>query len=93
MKALYKNEVVAQSDATIVIEGNHYFPRESVSSEFLEQSSHTSTCPWKGEAVYFNVTVNGETASNAAWSYPEPKEKALEIAGYIAFWGDVEVRE
>jgi uncharacterized protein (DUF427 family) len=93
MKATYKNKTIAESDSTIVIEGNHYFPPDSVNKEFLEESEHTSVCPWKGDAKYYSVVVDGEKNENAAWYYPEPKEAAKEITGYVAFWNGVEVTE
>ena len=93
MKATWNGAVLAESGKTIVIEGNHYFPPSSVDRAFLQESSRRSTCPWKGEGHYYNVVANGETNRNAAWYYPEPKEAAKEIAGYIAFWKGVEVAE
>ena len=83
--------VVAQSDETIIVEGNHYFPPDSVEESFLRDSDHTTVCPWKGDASYYDVVVGDTVASNAAWYYPEPKDAASEIAGYIAFWNGVEV--
>ena len=93
MKAIMNGKVVAESASTIVIENNHYFPPSSVSMEYLRTSAHRSTCPWKGEAHYYDVIVDGKESTNAAWSYPEPKEAATEIAGYIAFWKRVEITE
>lgn len=93
MKAVWNNTVIAESDQTIVIEGNHYFPPEDVNDEYLVESSKTSTCPWKGNAKYYSVQVNGDSNQNAAWYYPEPKKAAEEIAGYVAFWNGVEVTE
>jgi uncharacterized protein (DUF427 family) len=91
MKAIMNGTVVAESDSTIVIENNHYFPPNSVSMEYLRQSAHRSTCPWKGEAHYYDVVVEGKESTNAAWTYPKPKEAAKEIAGYVAFWKRVEI--
>jgi uncharacterized protein (DUF427 family) len=91
MKAIWKDTVIAQSDDTVVVEGNHYFPRDAVKSEYLRDSEHTSVCGWKGTASYFSVEVNGQINSNAAWYYPEPKTAAGEIAGRVAFWKGVEV--
>ena len=82
-----------ESDKTIVIENNHYFPPDSVTMELLKKNGKTSTCPWKGEAFYYDITANGEVNPGAAWVYPQPKEAAKEIAGYIAFWKGVEVHE
>ena len=72
-------------DDTVVVEGNHYFPREGVRTELLSDSPTPYTCPWKGEAAYFNLELNGERVKDVAWSYPNPKEAAKEIAGYLAF--------
>ena len=93
MRATWNGAVLAESDRTIVIEGNHYFPPDSVDATYLQESTRRSTCPWKGEGHYYHVVVGGETNRNAAWFYPEPKEAAKEIAGYIAFWKGVEVVE
>lgn len=93
MRAIYNNQVIAESDNTIVIEGNHYFPPNSVKKEFLTESNTNTTCPWKGVASYYNVVVNGEKASDAAWYYPHPRTLAEGIKGYIAFWHGVEVTE
>ena len=91
MKAVMNGKTIAESDDTIVIENNHYFPPSSVSMEHLQPTAHRSTCPWKGEAHYFDVVVDDKTSTNAAWSYPEPKEAAKEITGYVAFWKRVEI--
>ena len=93
MKATWKNQVVAQSEETIVIENNHYFPPSSVNMKFFDNSTTTSTCPWKGEATYYNIKVGNEINSDAAWFYPEPKEAAKEIANYVAFWKGVIIDE
>ncbi|MBM4236666.1 MAG: DUF427 domain-containing protein [Firmicutes bacterium] len=73
-KATWKDEVIAESQNTIMIEGNHYFPPQDVRKEYLVESDHRSTCPWKGEAYYYHILINGEKNENAAWSYPQPKE-------------------
>ena len=91
MKAIWNGQVVAESNATIVVEGNHYFPPASVKREFLEPSVTHTTCGWKGEASYYTLNVSGKKNVDAAWFYPEPKEAAQNIAGYIAFWKGVEV--
>ncbi|MFC2078338.1 DUF427 domain-containing protein [Candidatus Bipolaricaulota bacterium] len=91
MKATWNGEVIAESDETIVIENNHYFPPESVKHELLRESSRRTTCPWKGEAHYFDIIVGEEQNRNAAWAYPQPKEAAAEIKDHVAFWRDVEV--
>jgi uncharacterized protein (DUF427 family) len=91
MKAIWRDAVLAQSDDTIVIEGNHYFPQEAINKQhFSESDTHTS-CPWKGEASYYDVVVDGETNKDAAWYYPQPKEAASQIKNYIAFWKGVKV--
>lgn len=92
-QAVWNNQVIAESDNTQVVEGNQYFPFDSVKKEFLTESAQTSTCPWKGEANYFNIVVNGETNPDAAWIYKTPKERAAQIAGHVAFWRGVEVKE
>ncbi len=93
MKAIWKNTVIAQSDETVVIEGNHYFPADSVRTELLNDSDTTTVCPWKGAASYYNIDADGETNQDAAWSYPAPKDAASEIRGHIAFWKGVQVIE
>ena len=93
MKATWKNATIAESDKTIVIEGNHYFPPDSITSEHFQPSDKHTTCPWKGEASYYDVVVNGEVNKDAAWYYPEPKAAAAEIKGYIAFWRGVKVAD
>lgn len=90
-RAMWNGEVVAESDETKVIEGNHYFPPESVNMEFFKDSSKHSRCPWKGKASYYDIVVGDETNSAAAWYYPEPKSAAAEIAGHVAFWKGVSV--
>lgn len=89
--ATHDGTVIAQSEDTIVVEGNHYFPIESVDRTLLRSSDHTSVCPWKGTASYYDVVVDGTVLENAAWTYPEPSEAAAEIAGHVAFWRGVEV--
>jgi len=91
MKATWNGEVIAQSDDTVVVEGNHYFRSDSVNKEYFQPSSTHTICPWKGEASYYNVVVNGETNKDAAWYYPEPKDAAAEIKNRIAFWRGVKV--
>ena len=93
MKAIWKDTVIAQSDATIVVEGNHYFPPDAVVNEHLQTSDTNSHCPWKGTASYYNVTVGDQVNADAAWYYPAPKEAAANIAGYVAFWRGVTVTE
>ncbi len=91
MKAIWNDTVIAESDETIVVEMNHYFPPSSVKEEFLHKSDHHTTCPWKGLASYYDVVVNGQANRNAAWYYPEPKPDAEMIKGYVAFWKGVKV--
>lgn len=93
MKAQWNDTVIAESDATIVIENNHYFPADSVNREFFTDSATTSVCSWKGEAKYYSVVVDGATNTDAAWYYPAPKDAAKEIAGYVAFWKGVKVTD
>jgi uncharacterized protein (DUF427 family) len=90
-KAIWGGKTIAESDATVVVEGNQYFPPEAVSKTFLKLSNHTSVCPWKGTARYYHVEVDGIRNDNAAWYYPEPKPAAAEIKDRIAFWKGVRV--
>lgn len=91
MKAIWNDIIIAESDATIVIENNHYFPAASVKREYLVESKKNTVCPWKGLASYYSIEVDGNLNKDAAWYYPEPKEAAKEIRGYVAFWKGVEV--
>ncbi|WP_276390954.1 DUF427 domain-containing protein [Eudoraea chungangensis] len=91
MRAIWNKEVVAESDDTVVIEGNHYFPPESIKEVFFVKSNTHTTCPWKGEASYYTLEVYGKENPDAAWYYPETSELAKGIKGYIAFWKGVEV--
>lgn len=93
MKAIWNDQVIAESVDTIIIEGNHYFPPEDVKDEYLTPSEKTSVCPWKGDAQYHSLEVDGKRNPHAAWYYPQPKEAAKEITGYIAFWNGVKVTE
>ena len=90
-KATWNGTVLAESDRTEVVEGNQYFPPDAVGREYLKPSATHTTCPWKGVASYYDVVVNGETNRDAAWYYPEPKEAARNIKGYVAFWRGVKV--
>jgi uncharacterized protein (DUF427 family) len=92
-KAIWKDKVIAESSATVLVEGNHYFPPQDVKQEYLVETDHRTQCPWKGEAHYYNLVVEGETNENAAWSYPQPKEKAVHITNHVAFWKGVSVEE
>lgn len=91
MKAVWNGTVVAQSDETKVVEGNHYFPPDAIAREFFEPSETHTVCPWKGTASYYTLRAGGQTNPDAAWYYPEPKDAAKEITGYVAFWKGVEV--
>jgi uncharacterized protein (DUF427 family) len=91
MRAVWNNVVLAESDDTVVVEGNHYFPPDSIRGEVLRPSDTHTTCPWKGEASYYDVVAGGEVNKDAAWYYPEVKEAAAEIKGRIAFWKGVRV--
>jgi uncharacterized protein (DUF427 family) len=92
VQAVWNGTVIAESDRTVVIEGNHYFPPEDVRREHLEQSAHHSVCPWKGTASYYDVVIGGERNQAAAWYYPEPKRAAAQIKDHVAFWHGVKVR-
>lgn len=91
MKAMWNGVVVADSDATVVVDGNHYFPADAIVQEHFEPSPHTSVCGWKGTANYYSILVDGKRNENAAWVYAEPKPAAAEIRGRIAFWKGVVV--
>jgi len=93
MKAIWNDQILAESDDTVVVEGNHYFPPASINNEFYEASDHHSMCPWKGTAHYYDIVVNDARNKNAAWFYPETKDAANNIKGRIAFWHGVEVSE
>ncbi|MGB5397426.1 MAG: DUF427 domain-containing protein [Gammaproteobacteria bacterium] len=93
MKAIWNNQVLAESDETVVVENNHYFPPSSVNMNFLSPSGTTSHCPWKGEASYYSIKVGAEKNKDAAWYYPAPEQAAKEIKDYVAFWRGVEVTE
>jgi len=93
MRAIWNNVVLAESDDTVLVEGNHYFPPDSVRGEFLRPADTHTTCPWKGEASYYDVVADGKVNKDAAWYYPEVKEAAAEIKGRVAFWKGVRVVE
>lgn len=90
-RAMWNGVVLAESDRCIVVEGNQYFPPDAVNKEYLRESTTHTVCPWKGTASYCDVVVGGDTNKDAAWYYPQPKEAAKEIAGYVAFWRGVAV--
>ena len=91
MRATWNGAVVAESDDTVVVEGNHYFPISSVKTDLLVGSDLTTTCPWKGEASYQSIVVDGKTNADAVWFYPTPKDAAKEITDRVAFWKGVKV--
>lgn len=90
-KAIYNGTVIASSDQTRVVEGNHYFPPDSLVAEYFSDSDTQTVCGWKGTARYYHVEVNGQRNEDAAWTYPAPKPAAAEIRGYVAFWRGVKV--
>lgn len=90
-RAVWNGAIIAESDDTVMVEGNHYFPPGSVDRRYLRPSERTSVCPWKGTAAYYDVVVDGKVNSAAAWYYAEPKDKAAHIKDHIAFWGGVRV--
>jgi uncharacterized protein (DUF427 family) len=91
VRATFRGTLIAESDDTVIVEGNHYFPRDSVRPQHLAPSDTHTTCGWKGVASYHHVVVDGERATDAAWFYPEPKEAAMEIKDHVAFWRGVVV--
>ncbi|MCB1024130.1 MAG: DUF427 domain-containing protein [Acidobacteria bacterium] len=93
MKAIWNGKVIAESDKTVVVEGNHYFPAGSANQEYLEKSETNTVCGWKGTANYYTINVEGEKNVDAAWYYPEAKEEAKNIENYIAFWKGVEITD
>lgn len=90
-KAIWNNVIIAESDATLFVEGNHYFPLESVNQAYLRSNDYHTTCFWKGVASYYDIEVNGQTNSSAAWYYPNPSDAASQIKDYVAFWKGVKV--
>ena len=93
MKAIWNDTVIAESNETIMVEGNHYFPGDSIKKEYLVESDTRSTCPWKGLASYYSLKVCSDENKDAAWYYPEPSEAAQHIKNYVAFWRGVKVEE
>ena len=91
MKAIWHGATLAESDDTIVVEGNHYFPLDSINREYFRESETHTACPWKGEASYYDILVDGEVNKDAAWYYPNPKEAAASIRDRVAFWKGVVV--
>jgi uncharacterized protein (DUF427 family) len=92
MKAIWKGQVLAESDKTVLVEGNHYFPSDAIKKEMFIPSKTQTTCAWKGVASYYSIEVNGELNKDAAWYYPEPKDAAKQIKDYVAFWKGVTVQ-
>ena len=92
-RAIFNGVVIAESDQTEMVEGNHYFPSESINNSYFQESSKTTVCGWKGLANYYDVVVNGEVGQNAAWYYTDPKPAAANIKDYVAFWGAVQVED
>lgn len=93
MRAIWRDTILAESDDTVVVEGNHYFPHDALRQEYFRPSNKHTTCPWKGEASYYDVVVGDEVNRDAAWYYPQVKEAAASIKGRVAFWRGVHVEE
>lgn len=91
MKAIWNNTVIAESDDTVVVEGNHYFPESALKREFITFSNHKTSCAWKGQASYYSLNVNGEVNTDAVWYYADPKPEAAAIKRRVAFWKGVKV--
>ncbi len=92
-QAIWNGHVIAESDDLVQVEGNYYFPRESLRSEYFAESDRRTTCPWKGQASYLSIQKDGEATMDAAWYYPDPKPAAQEIKDRVAFWKGVEVKD
>ncbi len=92
MKAVWNGHVIAQSNETVELEGNHYFPPNSINRDFIVDSGKQTTCPWKGEASYYSLQIDNEINKDAAWYYPSPKDAASQIKDYVAFWKGVEIQ-
>jgi uncharacterized protein (DUF427 family) len=92
VQAIWNGKVLAESENTVVVEGNHYFPPEDINTEYFETSGRHTTCPWKGTASYYDVVVDGERNQGAAWYYPKPSRAAAQIKDHVAFWHGVKVR-
>lgn len=93
MKAIWNHKIIAESDNTVVVENNHYFPAESINKEFFKDSVTQTHCPWKGKASYYSLEVEGQSNPDAAWFYPETSHAAKPIEGYVAFWKGVEITD
>jgi uncharacterized protein (DUF427 family) len=92
VQAIWNGQVVADSDGTVIIEGNHYFPQAAVRDDVLRESAARSRCPWKGIAHYYDLEIDGQVNRDAAWYYPKPNQAASNIEGHVAFWNGVEIR-
>ncbi len=92
VEAVWNGVVIARSDSTVVVEGNHYFPPEAINRDFFEQNGKHTVCPWKGRASYYDVVVGADRNAAAAWYYPHPSPTAARIKNHVAFWGGVDVR-
>lgn len=92
VQAVWNGTVIAESERTVVVEGNHYFPPQDVNSEYLVASAHRTTCPWKGTASYFDLVISDERNPDAAWCYPNPKSAAAQIEDHVAFWHGIKVK-
>lgn len=91
MRAIWNGKVIAESNDTVVVEGNHYFPADSIKKDFFEASATTTVCGWKGVASYYTLTVDGQRNTDACWYYAEPKDAAKQIKGRVAFWRGVQI--
>jgi uncharacterized protein (DUF427 family) len=91
MKATWNGQTIAESDNTVLLEGNHYFPQSALRQEFIAFSNHKTSCPWKGQASYYSLLVNGDLNTDAVWYYADPKPQAESIRGHVAFWKGVQV--
>lgn len=93
MKAIWNNRVIAETEETVIIENNHYFPPAAINEKYFTKSLTHTTCPWKGEASYYSIEVDGKINKDAAWYYPDPKPAADAIKNHVAFWKGVEIKE
>lgn len=93
MKAIWNGKTIAHSSKTIVVENNHYFPENSIDKDYFVLTNHHTSCPWKGQASYYSIEVDGEKNENAAWFYPSPTEAASNIKNYVAFWKGIEIKD
>lgn len=91
MKAIWNDIILAESNKTVIVEGNHYFPPETIKREYFNDSDYSTYCSWKGKASYYHIEAKGITNESAAWYYPDPKDKASHIKDHVAFWKDVKI--